>query len=95
MQAAEEIVIAIRAVGKPLLYADCNAIAPQKVIQTAQIMKTRAVSLWMRQLLGRLRVFQIVLASMRLEHRLTDLRSYRTMAWIFALLAIEWVKRLG
>ncbi|MBW4444648.1 MAG: DUF1932 domain-containing protein [Plectolyngbya sp. WJT66-NPBG17] len=39
VQAAAEIAIAIRAVGKPLLYADCNAIAPQKVNEIAQIIE--------------------------------------------------------
>lgn len=39
VQAAQEIAIAIQAVGKPLLYADCNAISPQKAKQVAQIIE--------------------------------------------------------
>ena len=30
-ESAEQVALAIRAVGKSLLYADCNAIAPQRV----------------------------------------------------------------
>ena len=39
LQAAEEIAIAISTVGKPLVYSDCNAIAPDKVKQISQIIE--------------------------------------------------------
>lgn len=38
-QAAEQMAIAIRAVGKPILYADCNAIAPHKARKIEQLIQ--------------------------------------------------------
>lgn len=38
-QAAQEVAIAIRAVSKPILYADCNAIAPHKAKTIEQLIR--------------------------------------------------------
>lgn len=39
-EAADQIAAAIRTTGKPILYADCNAIAPQKVKSIEQIIQS-------------------------------------------------------